>query len=322
MQIKKGRKIPEGSTANIYRKSAIGEPYIDFLPPKDQNSTAPYRPGTRLSMQQTSVPLEFSELLRSASALIEKVPPDAVATLLREVSAGLQGRTDSLRQLAESGDRLAASLAQRTDALDRLATNNTKLTHVVTEHRQSLGQAVTDLRQLADTLDNAKGDVSVLLDRGSQLLGQTADIVAHQKGNLDCSLKSIQLLIERITTPEQLAGLQALLRIAPKAFEQVWAAREVETTGPYPGVWVRVGFLLNPTHNPPPQFTPPKELPPVAQVQLCASPLMASGTYRPAAAPGNVVTRLATTGGPPLVVGGLVVLAAALVLLQVRRALP
>jgi phospholipid/cholesterol/gamma-HCH transport system substrate-binding protein len=324
MQIKKGRLLPEGSTAHISRKSAIGEPYIDFSPPAGARSGgAMYKPGSRLPMAKTSVPLEFSELLRSASALVEAVPPEAVATLLREASIGLQGRTDSLRELTQSGDKLAASLAERTEALDRLATNNTRLTRVVTEHRASLGQAVSDLRQLADTLDSAKGDVGVLLDRGSRLLGETANIVANQKGNLDCSLKVLQLVIERTSTPEQLAHLTALLRIGPQAFDQSWAAREIETTGPFPGVWVRVGFLVNPTHNPPVQYPTPKELPAVAPVQLCASPLMGGGSYRPTAAPPRgVVAQLAATGGPAVLLGGLLLLAVALVTQQVRRALP
>lgn len=322
MQINKGKDIPEGSSANISRKSAIGEPYIDFAPPPGGSGGAAYAPRTRLPMSKTSVPLEFSELLRSASALVGAVPPESVATLLREASAGLQGRTDSLRELTESGDRLSASLADRTEALDRLATNNTRLTRVFADHRQSLGQAVVDLRQLADTLDNAKGDVSVLLDRGSRLLGETANLVAKQKGNLDCSLKAIQLLVERTSTPEQLAHLQALLRIGPKAFNQVWAAREIETTGPYPGVWVRVGFMANPTYNPPVQFAPQKVLPPANGVTLCASPLMGTATYRPAAATSGPIARLASTGGPVAAAGGLMILAAALALAQVRRALP
>ena len=323
MQIKKGKLIPEGSTAHISRKSAIGEPYIDFSPPPGvKDASKPYKSGSRLPMAKTSVPLEFSELLRSASALVEAVPPEAVATLLREASIGLQGRTDSLRQLTTSGDRLAASLAERTDALDRLATNNTRLTRVVTEHRQSLGQAVGDLRELADTLDNAKGDVTVLLDRGSRLLGETANIVSRQKGNLDCSLKVLQLVLERTTTPEQLAHLNALLRIGPQAFDQVWAAREIETTGPFPGVWVRVGFLVNPTHNLPVQYPTPRELPAVNPVSLCASPLMGNGSYRPAAAAPGTVAQLAATGGPAALLGGLLLLATALVVQQVRRALP
>lgn len=321
MQIERNKRIPNGSTASIFRKSAIGEPYIDFRPP-EKAASGSYRSGAHLDMTRTTVPLEFSELLRSASNLISAIPPEAVASLLREASAGLTGRSDDLRAITQSGNQLAEALVSRTEALDRLATNNTRLTRVFTEHRDSLSQSVVDLRQLADTLANAKGDVSVLLDRGSALLGQTANIVARQKGNLDCSLKVLELVLDRTTTPDQLAYLQALLRVGPTAFNQVWAAREVESTGPYPGVWVRVGFMANPTYNPPVQFAPPKELPPVNPVTLCASPLVATGSYTPAAAPQSTVAQLAATGGPAVIVGGLLLLAAALVLAEVRRALP
>src|SRR4051812_605609 len=33
MKMKHDSHIPEGSTANVFRKSAIGEPYVDFEPP-------------------------------------------------------------------------------------------------------------------------------------------------------------------------------------------------------------------------------------------------------------------------------------------------
>jgi hypothetical protein len=79
---------------------------------------------------------------------------------------------------------------------------------------------------------------------------------------------------------------------------------------------------VNPTHNPPLQYPAPKQLPPVAQVQLCASPLLAGGSYTPSAAPRGVVANLAATGGAVALPGGLVLFAAALVVFQVRRALP
>ena len=321
MEIKRNSKIPDGSTANIYRKSAIGEQYVDFSPPPNHGEGGPYyKSGTVLPLERTTVPLEFSELLRSASALISAVPPEAVSTLLQEASAGLEGRTDSLRELTQSGDRLAATLAARTEALDRLATNNTRLTSVVTDHRGSLGEAITDLRAVADSLKNARGDVSVLLARGSQLLGLTADLVAKHKGNLDCDLKTLELVIDETTTPYRLNGLRALLEFGPTAFDQVWDTRDVETAGPHPGVWVRVGFIANPTYNRPDQYVPPKELPPPREVTPCVSPLSStSADYRPAR---NVrgTGAMPATGQSAAVAGGLGMLAAGLVLWQVRRA--
>lgn len=321
MEIKRNFRIPAGSTASIYRKSAIGEQYVDFSPPPGHGGGGPYyKSGDLLPLERTTVPLEFSELLRSASELISAVPPEAVATLLEEASIGLQGRTDSLKELTQSGDRLAATLAARTETLDRLATNNTRLTRVVTDHRQSLGQAVSDLRQVADSLKNARGDVSVLLARGSQLLGQTADLVAKHKGNLDCDLKVLEQVIDNTTTPYRLAGLRALLTFGPQAFDQLWDTRDVETVGPYPGVWVRVGFISNPTYNPPAQFIPPKELPPARAVTACVSPLSSTGVaYRPARNMSGSGP-MPATGQTAAVAAGFGLFAAGLVLWQVRRA--
>src|SRR5205085_8937175 len=162
------------------------------------------RAGDTIPRSRTTVPLEFSELLRSASKLISGIPPEDVHSLIHELAVGLDGRGDDLRALTEAGDRIGATLAARTAALDRLATNNTRLTHVVTEHRDSLGQSLTDLRQVADSLRNAKGDLATLLDQGTPLVTQAADIVAHNKGNLDCVLKDLTDVTDLTTTDQEL----------------------------------------------------------------------------------------------------------------------
>ncbi|MDQ1404196.1 MAG: phospholipid/cholesterol/gamma-HCH transport system substrate-binding protein [Actinomycetota bacterium] len=317
MEVQEGHRIPRGSTANILRKSAIGEQYVDFEPPKGYPGTGGpyYQPGERVPMSLTTVPLEFSELLRSASNLIESVPPDAVATLMKEGSLALAGRAQSLRDLAQSGDTLSATLAQRSAALDRLATNNTRLTHVLTEHRGSLGQSLTDLKQVTESLKAAQANTSTVLDQGSQLLGQTANLVASQKGNLDCTLKDLELVTDETTTPRRLDELQALLQIGPPAFAGVWDSRDVETTGVFPGPWVRVGFVANSTHNPPFLYVPPKTLPAVQHGAACASPLSASGvSYRPASFSTGAAPILPATGSTGLLALGLALAGAALVI--------
>src|SRR4051812_5150208 len=274
MKMQQDRKIPDGSTANIFRKSAIGEQYVDFEPPAGYSGTAGpfYKPGTLIPLERTTIPLEFSELLRSASAVIGSIDPNDVSTLLHEAALGLNGRTDSLRLLTESGDKLSSTLAAKTEALDRLATNSTRLTQIVADHRNSFGQPITDLHQLAESLRNAKGDTSVLLDRGSLLLRQLADLVAAQKGNLDCDLKILEQVTDATTTDQKIKELAALLDIGPRGFNGVWDSRDVETAGPFPGPWIRVGLITN-GNNPAPQYVPPKEVPAGVKVPACSSPL-------------------------------------------------
>lgn len=294
MAIKADRRIPRGSKARILRKSAIGEQYIDFEPPPGALGRGPfYEAGDKLSMESTSVPLEFSELLRSADAVLSSIEPDDVRTLVHELAVGLDGRADDLERLAAAGDQLSASLATRADALDRLATNNTRLTRVVTEHRGSLGRSLTDLSLLAESLRRAEGDLTLLLDDGSAFLGQTADVVASQKGNLDCSLKVLEQLTDETTTPARLAGLRTVLTWGPAAFSRVWDARDVEPDG----VWLRVGLIQN-GENKPPQHVPPKTLPPVRDVPVCGSSLRASNVdYRPGSGGGESSGSHPATGG-------------------------
>ena len=321
MKIERDKRIPDGSVAHVLRKSVIGEPYIDFAPPEGyRGGDGPfYEAGARIPKDRTTIPLEFSELLRSADALLASVPPEDVTTLLREASVALNGRTSSLRALAEAGDRLSATLASRSEVLDRLATNNTRLTRVVTEHRSSLGQSISDLRDIAETLKASSGDTTALLDDGSDLMGRLADLVAKHKGNLDCDLKTLELLGDKTTTPERLRGLAALLDIGPRAFAGVWDSTDLDAAG---NLWVRVGFVSQ-RQNPPKQYTPARELPTAPKVEPCTSPLRpvsvaggADAGLRSTQAGGGGA--LPATGGAPLVMGGLALLGAALGARHVR----
>ena len=112
MKIDRGSRIPAQATANIFRKSAIGEPYIDFFPPKDYRDGGPYlKKGDLVPIERTSVPLEFSELLRSASRLVGGIDPDRLGVLVHELALALDNRADDLRRLTTAGDELAATFA-------------------------------------------------------------------------------------------------------------------------------------------------------------------------------------------------------------------
>ena len=313
MKLDKNKKVPIDSSANIFRKSALGEQYIEFDPPPGYTNGGPYYAKNALiPMSRTTVPLEFSELLRSASRLVSAIPPGALDTLVHEAAIGVNGRVDSLRGLADAGDRLSQMLVQRSAALDRLATNNTSLTHTFTEHSQSLSQSVADLRQVAESLKNARGNTTILLQRGAQLLGTAADLVANHKG---------ELVTDVTTTQHNLQGLQTVLTASPVAFGDLWDASDVDPIPGYPTDpispvkrWVRVGFKVNPGYNQAPQFDPPHVLPPVAEVPACVSPLHADAPdYVPASA-GGPSAFLASTGGTAVLGVALALLAAALIL--------
>src|SRR5690349_7176268 len=100
-----------------------------------------------------------------------------------------------MASLTRSFDEITKSFATRTEQLDRLAENSTRLTRVFAYHRLSLSASLEDLREIGQALEDANGDLQVLLDVGPDFLGVTADLVADQKQNLDCMLEDLAPVI-------------------------------------------------------------------------------------------------------------------------------
>jgi phospholipid/cholesterol/gamma-HCH transport system substrate-binding protein len=314
MAIERDKHIPRGSTANIQRKSAIGEQFIDFYAPKEKAAGSPYyKGGDHIPKRLTTVPLEFSEFLRSASALLGALDPNDVGTIVHESAVGLQGREDSLRQLATAGDKLSTVIASRTAALDRISANGGRLTHVMAEHRASLGAIIDNLGQLNAALAASKGDIATLLDKGAPALNQLADIVGNHKAELDCDLKVLEVVVDHTATTHQLTGLRALLTWAPAAFGALWDTRDIEPDG----VWVRVSPINAPENDTPKQYDPPRPLPPVIASPGCKSIVPPSGADY---APSGGATQNAPMDGRSAGVGfGLAAFAAALVVRSARQ---
>ncbi|MEY2423947.1 MAG: phospholipid/cholesterol/gamma-HCH transport system substrate-binding protein [Acidimicrobiaceae bacterium] len=328
MKLDRDKKdIPKDAVARIFRKSAIGEPYIDFNPPADFDTQHAQpsdflRNGDNVPIDHTQNPLEFSELLRSLGNLLSHVDAQKAGSLIHELALALDGRGDSLHKLTIAADELSATFAAKTDVLDRLATNNTRLTHVLGDHASDFGQALTNLSLLADSLKNANGDTAVLLDEGSQLMGQLADLVDSQKSNVDCILHDLADVIDATSTPARVQGTSDLLRDGKGAFDLVVNALDHEADGP----WARVNLLADPT-NAAPQYVPPHQLPPILAVPACTSTVPAGSgpDFVPsqlAAATTRTTTslQLPATGGVTLIGLGAALLLAAAALRWVRGA--
>lgn len=303
MKIDKGRELPAGAIARIFRKSAIGEPYIDFTPPKGEDPPkGTIRAGDLVPQARTTVPLEFSELLRSAGALVGSIEPEDAGSLVHELALGLAGRGEDLRDLTTGFDQLSATFAERTDELDRLAENSTRITNVLADHRLSIGRSITNLRAVADSLRNSRGDLEALFRDGPGFLTATANLVAEQKANLDCLLTDLAPVLRLAATPEHRQGLATLLEQGPQGFGYVFSAVDREPDGP----WIRVNLALPVGGTDPKIYSPRPSLPVVPTVSPCASTMTPASTFRAPVdqGPARSPVQEAASAGPATALAG------------------
>lgn len=272
MKIDRGKEIPRDSIARIFRKSMVGEPYIDFVPDEhyDRASAEFLEAGDHVPAERTTTPLEFSDLLASTSDLVASIDPEQAGSLIHELALALDGRGSDLAALTRAFDELTSSFVAKTDQLDRLAENNTRLLEVLAQHRLSAGQSITNLRLLGEALARADGDLQALLDAGPGFLEVTADLVADQKRNLDCLMHDLDPILRTLAGPDQLDQLEHMLEYGPLAFGFAANALDIEADGP----WIRINLLLEVGGDLSKAYVPPRSLPAIPVVTACDSPLV------------------------------------------------
>lgn len=292
LAIDRGTRLPEGLTASISRKSAVGEPYVSLLPPEGYRGGGPYvDPGADevIPLERTSVPLSYGELFDSLDDLVDAVPPAQLGSVLDELATALEGRGPALRRLFESGEDLTTTLAERSELFDDLAGELTRLTHAVAVEDEAVGRGFDNLAALADTLAASADDLDHLLDEAPAFGRQVEDLLRAALDDLGCTFEGIGGLFEAIGDEEQIEQLLRVLdvaRTADIAFNtSVIEAGDHGADGPY--LTGNFGIVAE---DAPPTYDPRPVLPPAPDLPRCAD-LVAE--LRPAAsrAPGAVDRR-------------------------------
>jgi phospholipid/cholesterol/gamma-HCH transport system substrate-binding protein len=105
MRLNSDIKIPENSIATVKSVSAVGEQYVDFVPPEDP-SPAALRNGATIPKERTAIPQDVSEMLREADRLVSSLDNTRLQDLLSETFAAFNGSGPELARLLDSARKL------------------------------------------------------------------------------------------------------------------------------------------------------------------------------------------------------------------------
>lgn len=122
MQLNSGTAIPSNVTATVRSVSAIGEQYIDLVPPENPSSTK-LRNGFRIQRQNTRIGQDVADLLRQAETLLGSLGDTRLRELLHEAFIATNGAGPELARLIESArllvDEANANYPQVSQLIDQ-----------------------------------------------------------------------------------------------------------------------------------------------------------------------------------------------------------
>lgn len=121
LRVRDDYRIPAASSVSIEQLSALGEPYVEFVP--SGAGGAYLRDGQRIDTAKLTAPPSIPQMARAVTDLLAQVDPKSLAALVDTFHQGLSGTEAIVPELSRSTDLLAATLLSRTPQLRALMSN-------------------------------------------------------------------------------------------------------------------------------------------------------------------------------------------------------
>jgi phospholipid/cholesterol/gamma-HCH transport system substrate-binding protein len=144
MRLNTDTPVPDNVTATVKSVSAIGEQYIDLVPP-DQPSKGLLRDDSHIGVDRTAVGQDIAALLTQADSLVNSIGDTRLQDLLRETFKAFNG----------SGPELARMLQSSRLLVDEANSNYGQISQLIDQAGPFLDsqiQSGDDIKSLADEL--------------------------------------------------------------------------------------------------------------------------------------------------------------------------
>src|ERR1700712_1407668 len=101
MRLNPAPDVPDNVTATVKSVSAVGEQYIDLVPPEDPSRNL-LRDGANIGVDRTAVGQDIAALLTQAESLVNSIGDARVQDLLRETFKAFNGSGPELSRMIQS----------------------------------------------------------------------------------------------------------------------------------------------------------------------------------------------------------------------------
>lgn len=271
-----GVEVPQGSIAEIVRRSPIGELTMELVP----GEGPPLQDGATIAVDDTLPPPDVSKTLEVLADLLHEVPSEDLDTVVSELAAALEGRSRDLARLTESGVLIPERLLEIETELRALIETGPELTGVLADNADVLADDITQTALLADLLRDNRHELIELNRNGASFLTTAGRMLDRDKANLSCLISDFADINEEIADHRgDLAGTLDTNHFFFGAVEQAVQVGLDDWT------WFRVQLL---PHQEPAgaTYAPHRDPPQVFPARGCTSP------YGPGVGPatGDVAT--------------------------------
>jgi phospholipid/cholesterol/gamma-HCH transport system substrate-binding protein len=203
--------IPASASAVVANRSAVGEQYVDLVPP---SPSGPFlADGSVIPRARTSLPSSPEALLSNLDSLVTSVPRDSLRTTVDELDKAFRDTGPSLQALLDSAGALTATATAHLPTTTSLLSNGRVVLATQASQAAQITSYSKHLRQLAAQLKKSDPDIRRVLTGAPAVAAQVNDILRTSGPQL--GLVIANLLTTTSVTTSRTDALEQLLVAFP-----------------------------------------------------------------------------------------------------------
>jgi phospholipid/cholesterol/gamma-HCH transport system substrate-binding protein len=242
--VDRSRPLPAGVTATIKYRNMIGQRYLAL---ERGRATETLPPDAEIPLDRTSPALDLTELFNGFKPLFAALSPEDVNQLSGEIVQVLQGEGGTVQSLLAHTASLTSTLASRDQVIGDVITNLNTVLNTINTNGDALSTLVSTLQQLVSGLAEDRTAIGDAIGGLAELSTATADLFEAARPPLKDSIAGLGALSENLAAAE--ADLEQFLVLLPVKFEEIGA------TGSY-GSWLNFYLCSALLQTEPPQGVP------------------------------------------------------------------
>ncbi len=204
-------KIPSDVLAVVANKSAIGEQFIDLQP---RANSGPYlATGSKISLQNTRIPIDTTTLLVDFNDLISSVNTDSVRTVVDELGQAFESTGPDLGKILDAQSEFINAATDNIGVTRGLIRNSQSVLQTQIDQQGSLATFSKNLALFSDSLVNADPDLRRLVSGGTQ--GARALRVLIDENSVDIGNLVNNLVTAQRPISENVTGLESIFVLYP-----------------------------------------------------------------------------------------------------------
>jgi phospholipid/cholesterol/gamma-HCH transport system substrate-binding protein len=204
-------QIPASASAVVANRSAVGEQYVDLVPP---SAAGPFLDdGSVIPRSRTSLPSAPETLLSNVDALVASVPRGSLRTTVDELDKAFRDTGPALRRLLDGAGALTATARSHLPATTSLLSSGRVVLATQAAQSSEITSYSAHLRQLAAQLKKSDPDIRRVLANAPAVAAQVNDIL--RTSGRELSLIIANLLTTTSVTTSRTDALEQLLVAFP-----------------------------------------------------------------------------------------------------------